>query len=78
MAGIFILTMAGVLLFAFKKNKEQRDQTKDSEAVDEDQYYKAVSSFSDKLSRKFIEAENKLKINQADVNIPSGEFGLFL
>ena len=80
LVGLFMVTMAGVLLFVYKKNTKP-GSTKNlvKENLEEERSFsEVVSSFSDKLSLKLNEAENQLKRKQSHFNIPAGELGLFL
>lgn len=77
MAGLFLLTMTVVLLFAYKKNKVINTQSLVN-GEDRNDFSDTISSFSDKLLIKINEADNKLKKDQTHFNIPAGEFGLFL
>ena len=77
MAGLFLLTMGAVLLFAYKKNKAINTQSLIN-GEDKNDFSDTISSFSDKVLIKISEADNKLKKDQTHFNIPAGEFGLFL
>ena len=77
MAGLFLLTMGAVLLFAYKKSKAINTQGLVN-GEDRNDFSDTISSFSDKLLIKINEADNKLKKDQTHFNIPAGEFGLFL
>ena len=78
LAGLFIITMGGVLIFAFKKNKTIFTEDLSEEENNESGSDKIISSLSDKLLTKLNEAKDKLKGDQTHFNIPSGEPGLFL
>ena len=77
MAGLFLLTMTAVLLFAYKKSKAINTQGLVN-GEDRNDFSDTISSFSDKVLIKINEADNKLKKDQTHFNIPAGEFGLFL
>lgn len=77
MAGLFLLTMGAVLLFAYKKSKAINTQGLVN-GEDRNDFSDTISSFSDKVLIKINEADNKLKKDQTHFNIPAGEFGLFL
>ena len=78
MAGLFLLTMTAVLLFAYKKSKAINTQGLVEGKEDKNDFSDTISSFSDKVLIKISEADNKLKKDQTHFNIPAGEFGLFL
>ncbi len=74
LSALFIITMVGVIVFAYKNIKSPDEQDIEEENDDST----IISSFSDKLSIRLNEAENKLKSTQSNFNTPAGEFGLFL
>ena len=78
LAVLFIISMGGVLIFAFKKNKTIFAKDLSEEEDNESGPDKIITSLSEKLLIKLNEAKDKLKGDQTHFNLPSGEPGLFL
>ena len=78
LTGLFIITMGGVLIFAFKKDKSIFAKDLSEEEENESGSDKIITSLSEKLLIKLNEAKDKLKGDQTHFNLPSGEPGLFL
>ncbi len=80
-AGLFIVTMAGIIFYAFKKNPPGlvdniRGQQMDSTFLNDGD--SAISGLSDKIASVIEDGEQKIHKQETRFNMPAGELGLFL
>ncbi|MEO6538978.1 MAG: hypothetical protein ABIT07_08195 [Ferruginibacter sp.] len=80
-AGLFIVTMAGIIFYAFKKNTSGLEDNKRGQQMnstfsnDEDS---VISGISDKIASVIEDGEQKIHKKETRFSMPAGELGLFL
>jgi hypothetical protein len=75
LAGAFMITMVGILIYAYRLNKTNSRVSESEESTKN-----IIDTFSEKFLSKLSEAESKIKdtVSEKKFHLPPGEFGVFL